>query len=183
MFRDHCFERSFFSKRSRIFRAQYIEVGFGASFVELPGLEQVAKLANLFSDAAHALGYGLEFECELPALSAESLDLRVRIADLRFEAACFAIGTRETLLGLRQLIAQTRGGRNVIEDGDARLFLLPFDGSKTRRGGRCILLAESEVALRGSHVGSRRFQNLTVRFPFGFERGQTMSCLRQFCLG
>ena len=101
MFRDHCFERSLFSKRSCIFGAQHIEVGLGASFVELPGFEQVAKLANLFSDAADTLSYGLEFEGELPALSAESLDLRVRIADLCFEAADFAVSARETLLGLR----------------------------------------------------------------------------------
>ena len=122
---------------------------------------------------------GFKFERELAALSAEGFDLVVGVGDLGFEAASFAVGSGETFLGLRELIAQTRGGRNSIEDGDARFFLLALDFGEARGGGGSFLLAERQIALRGGEIGGSGFENLAVRFALRFQRSQAMTRLRQ----
>jgi len=158
-------------------RAESVEIGFGASFFQLFLFDQAAELADLFADSADALGDGFEFEGELAALSAEGFDLRVRVGDLGFEAAGFAIGSGEAFFGLRELVAQARGGRNGVENGDARFFLLALDLGEAGGSGSGVLLAEGEIVFRAGEVGGGGFQNLAVGFAFGFERGQAMARL------
>ncbi len=119
----------------------------------------------------------------MAALSAEGFDLNVGVGDFGFEAAGFAVGSGQTFFGLRELIAQARRGRDRVENRDARFFLLALDFGETRGGGSGVLLAESEIALRGGQVGGGGFENLAVGFALGFERGQAMTGLRQFGFG
>ena len=147
-------------------------------FLPAFSFDQAAELADLFGDAADALGNGFKFESELAALSAEGFDLNVGVRDFGFEAAGFAVGSGQAFFGLRELVAKARGGRNRIEDGDAGFFLLALDFGETRGGSGGVLLAESEIALRSSQIGGGGFENLAVGFALGFERGQAMAGLR-----
>jgi hypothetical protein len=76
MLSDDGFERTFLAEGGCIFRAENVKIGFGAGFFQLFLFDQAAQLADLFGDAADALGDGFEFEGELAALSAEGFDLR-----------------------------------------------------------------------------------------------------------
>ena len=154
-----------------------------SSFVQLLLFDQAAQLADLFRDAADALGDGFKFEGELAALSAEGFDLNVRVGDLGFETAGFAVGSGQTFFGLRELVAQARRGGNGVEDGDARFFLLALDFGETRGGRGGVLLAENEIALRGGQIGGGGFENLAIGFALGFKRGQAMAGLRQLGFG
>ena len=176
---DDGFERAFLAERGGVLGAENVEIGFGAGFFQLLLLDQAAELADLFGDAADALGDGFKFEGELAALSAEGFDLNAGVGDLGFEAAGFAVGSGEAFFGLRELVAQARRGGNGVEDGDARFFLLALDFGEAGGGSGGVLLAESEIALRGGEIGGGGFENLAVRFAFGFERGQAMAGLRQ----
>ena len=161
---DDGFERAFLAESGRVLRAQNVEVALGTGFFELLRFDQTPQLADLFGDAADALGNGFKFQSKLAALSAEGLDLNIGIHDFGFEATSFTVGAGEAFFGLRELVAQTRGRRNRIEDCDAGLFLLPLDFRKTRSSSCGILLAEDEVALSGGKVGGGGLQNLPVRF-------------------
>ncbi len=98
----------------------------------------------------------------MAALSTESFDLEVRVGDFGFEAAGLAVGPGEAFFGLRELVAQTRGGGHVVEDGDSGFLLLALDFGETGSSGGSVLLAEDKVALRGSEVGGGGFENLAV---------------------
>ncbi len=71
MLGDDGFERASLSQCGGVFGAQDIEIFLGIRLVEFLRLDRAAKLADLFCDAAGALGNALEFKCQLAALSAE----------------------------------------------------------------------------------------------------------------
>ena len=142
--------------------------------------DQAAKLADFFGDSGDALGHGFEFEGELAALSAEGFDLEIGVGDFGFQAAGFAVGAGEALFGLRELVAQPRGGRHRVENGDARFFLLTFEFCQRGGGSGGFLLGQREFVLRRGQIGGGGFQHLPVGIALGFKRGQAMTSLRQF---
>src|SRR5258708_5079889 len=120
------FEGAFLAERSRILRAENVEIGFGSGFFQLFLLNHAAKLADFFRDSADALIDRFEFEGKLSTLSAKGFDLNAGVGDFGFEAAGFAVSPGETLFGLRELIAQTRRRGNIVENGDTRILLPAF---------------------------------------------------------
>ena len=159
-------------------RAQNVEVGLGASFFELLLFDQAAELADLFGDSSDTLSDGFEFEGELAALAAKGLDLDAGIGDFGFETAGIAVGASEAFFGLSKLVAQTRRGRNGVEDGDAGFFLLALDFGEAGCGCGGVLLADERDHFRGREIGRGGFENLAIGFALGFERGQAVTGLR-----
>ena len=150
---DDGFEGAFLAQSRCEFGAKGIQVRLPLRFRTFLVFDHTAQLAQFFCDPADALADGFKFESELAALSAKSVDLNVGITNFGFEAACFAVDSGKALFGLSELIAQTRRGRNGVEDRNARFFLLTLDLSQ--RGGRCggFLLTENETGLCGGKVG------------------------------
>ena len=102
--------------------------------------------------------------------STERYHLGIRGSDFGLEAASLPVCSRETLFGLRELIAETRSGRDRIENRNPSLFLLTLNLSET---GCCccgVLLTQCKVRLRGSQIGRGGFEDLTIRLSLGFER-------------
>ena len=148
----------FLPRAVAILGAENVEIGFGTSLFQFFLFDQAAELADFLGDAADALGDGFKFESELAALSAEGFDLNASVGDFGFEAAGFAVGASETLFGLRELIAQTGGRRNGVENRDARFFLLALDFGETGGGGSGFLLADASslcAAARSAAADSR----------------------------
>ena len=179
---DDRIEGAFPAERGRVLGAENVEVRLATSFFEFFLFKETPQLADLFSDAAHALSDTLKFEGELAALPSEGVDLSVCVGNLGLKTAGVAVGTGQTFFGLRELITQARRGGDSVENCDARFFLLALDLGETGSGGSGVLLAEGERALRGAQVGSGGFENLTVGFAFGFEGGEAVTSLCQFGL-
>src|ERR1039458_7652665 len=81
---DDGFERALFTDEASVFRAQRIQMllatGLGAAFL----LEVLARLVDLRAKRRDALRSRLKLQAELPALSAEVLELLIRVVGLLF---------------------------------------------------------------------------------------------------
>src|SRR5580700_6185725 len=127
MFSDNRFKRTFLSESSGKFSAEQIKMTLGSGFLHALGLEQPAKLADLFGDSGDALRYGFKLESKLAALTAKGFHLEVRIHKFGVQTLAFAIHAGTAFLGLSELVAKPRHRRDCIEDGDARFLLLVFE--------------------------------------------------------
>src|SRR5580700_3358704 len=126
MFSDNRFERSLFTQSRGKFGAEHVKMSFRPGFFEALGLDQAAKLGDLFGDAGDALRHRFEFKGKLSTLAAEGFHLEIRVGDFTLKTAGLAIRAREAFFSLRELVAQPRRRRHGLKDGAARLLLLAF---------------------------------------------------------
>ena len=140
-------------------------------------------MRDFSAQSAYPLRNGFKLERQLPALSTESLDLRIRRRDFVLQTLRLAIHRRQAFLCLRELVAQLRSRRDHFYDGSAASLNFALESSQIRGGRARLLLAKRKFVLRSGKIRCRRFQNVLVRRQFLFQRRQTSAGLTQFCVG
>src|ERR1019366_10709314 len=95
-----------------------LATGLGAAFL----LEVLARLVDLRAKRRDALRSRLELQSELPALSAEVLELLICVVGFLFQTSRFAIERSYALFCLRHAISHGGSCRNGVQDGIASQF-------------------------------------------------------------
>ena len=167
MFRDYRFQRALFADGGGIFRAQPVKTTFGLRFGAALRIEPVTHLCNFFRNAGKTLRHRLKLQRQLPALAAESLDLRIRAGDFRFQAAGLSTHSRQALLHLGELITKIGRGGHHFHDPDPRVFLLALQFREIGRRRRRFLLGQRMFLLGSSEVSGSRLQHLPVGLKLG----------------
>src|SRR6266478_1028237 len=133
-------------------------------------LDGLTQARDLRGQAAGSLRNAFEFQSNLAALSAEGFRLRRCGCNLSPQTLLLAADACQSLLRLRELIAEVGSSADCLQNGRPMRLLLLLQHRQVGGGAGRFLLAERELLLGRRKIRCCRMEQLLVAIKFLLKR-------------